>query len=139
MEKIFSKAAAIAIPYSILGIACKASGHNGGAALTSGFRSLGGTFGMKGGLVTLGTIGLAAEFVTEKTIGIVLNNAVKNLCFEGESQETIFSKFQQLQKACSEHNRNCKEKCKLRCQLSRSSDQYTADDRRTGQNVVTLP
>lgn len=93
MEKIFSKAAAIAIPYSILGIACKASGHNGGAALTSGFRSLGGTFGMKGGLVTLGTIGLAAEFVTEKTIGIVLNNAVKNLCFEGESQETIFSKI----------------------------------------------
>jgi len=39
----------------------------------------------------LGAIGLVTEFIVEKTIGTILNNTVKQLCFEGESQEKIFS------------------------------------------------
>ena len=93
MEKIISKVAAIGVAGSIFQIACKASKHTGCAAFTSGLGSLGGTFGMKGGLVTLGLVGIATDLVFEQAIDLILKGIVKQLCREGESQEEIFSKI----------------------------------------------
>lgn len=93
MEKVFSKVVALCVPYNMLQIACKASGHKGGAALTSGLSPLGRSFGMMGGCVTLGIVGIATDVLTEKIIDMILIGVVKQLCSEGESQEEIFFKI----------------------------------------------
>jgi hypothetical protein len=93
MEKILSTAATITIPFGAFQLARKASGHNGGPSYTTALSSFGGPFGMKGGIVTLMVIGKAAGFITEKSIEVILNSVVKQLCSEGESQEEIFAKI----------------------------------------------
>lgn len=93
MEKILSTAATITIPFGAFQLARKASGHNGGPSYTTALSSFGGPFGMKGGIVTLMIIGKAAGFITEKSIEVILNSVVKQLCSEGESQEDIFAKI----------------------------------------------
>lgn len=94
MEKILSKLAAVGIPFGVVQLSCKASGHKGGAALTTGLSSLGKSFGMKGGIVALLTIGASVDFLTERSIGAILNGVVKQLCIEGESQDEIYAKIQ---------------------------------------------
>ena len=93
MEKFFSKVAAFGVTSGVFQIACKASKHHGCAAFTSGLKSLGGPLGMKGGLMTLGLVGIATEAISEQTVDLILKGVVKQLCREGESQEEIFSKI----------------------------------------------
>lgn len=94
MEKILSKIAALGVSCGVFQLACKASGHKGSAAFTTGLSSLGKSWGMKGGLVALGIIGLTADVITEQAIDAILNVVVKQLCVEGESQEEIFAKIE---------------------------------------------
>lgn len=93
MEKILSKVAAVSVTGSVFQIACKGSKHTGCAAFTSGLSSLGGAFGMKGGLVTLGLVGIATDLVFEQAIDLILKGVVKQLYREGESLEEICSKI----------------------------------------------
>ncbi|MGX4724490.1 hypothetical protein [Streptococcus oralis] len=66
MDELVRKIAAFGFPAVILMIAMSATGLAGGAALTTALAALGlGAFGMVGGLVLLGTIGLLADKITE--------------------------------------------------------------------------
>lgn len=94
MEKILSKVAAVGVPYGVFQFVRKASGHKGAASFTTGLSSLGGRWGMKGGIVTLSLVGVAVGYIAEQAPYALLNSVVKQLCIEGESQEEIFDKIE---------------------------------------------
>ncbi len=93
MEKFMSKIAAVSVQFGAFQLARKASGHKGAPSYTTALSSFGGRFGMSGGIVVLGLVGTATDFVTEKSTAAILNRVVKQLCIEGESQEEIFAKI----------------------------------------------
>lgn len=93
MEKILSKVVTVGVPYGVLQFVRKASGHKGGASFTTGLSSLGGRWGMNGGIFALGLVGVTAGYITEQTTYALLNGVVKQLCVEGESQEEVFAKI----------------------------------------------
>lgn len=88
MDKIVPKVAALGVPGLIFVLAINATGFFGGAAITTALAALG-PGGMKGGIFTLGFIGLVSEGITKFGIDAVFTEVVKELYKRGETKESI--------------------------------------------------
>lgn len=65
MDEVVRKIAALGLPGVLLAIAIATTGFAGGAALTTALATLGGPFGMLGGIAVLGIAGLVADALSK--------------------------------------------------------------------------
>ena len=94
MEKVLSKIVALGVPGIVLVIAMSSTGWVGAAAITTALASLG-PFGIIGGIVTLGVIGLVASAFSEFGTEIIIKSVVKeNL--KTKSSMTIKSEIDKM-------------------------------------------
>ena len=91
MERIVAKIAALGVPGLVLLMAISATGLSGAAAITTALAALG-PFGMLGGIVTLGVIGLASQGLVEFGFDVIFTAVVKELYKNGESKDSILAK-----------------------------------------------
>ncbi|HLO84335.1 MAG TPA: hypothetical protein VK203_04870 [Nostocaceae cyanobacterium] len=68
MDEVIRKVASLGLPGVLLAIAIATTGFAGGAALTTALATLGGPFGMIGGIALLGIAGVVADAIAK--IGI---------------------------------------------------------------------
>lgn len=92
MDKIVGKIAALGVLGLVLMIAISATGLAGGAAITAALAALG-PGGMIGGIITLGTIGLVSEAITEYGFDVIFKAVVKELYKRGETKESLLIKI----------------------------------------------
>lgn len=92
-DNVVSIIAGLGIPGLILLVAMATSGWAGAAALTTALATLGGPFGMLGGIAILGVLAFLskglAEFGLEKLFGAVINQMEK----DGQSKESIYQQI----------------------------------------------
>lgn len=89
MDKIINKIAALGVPGLILLVAMAVSGWAGAAAITTALASLGGPFGMLGGVAVLGILALISQGLTEYGFETIFRGVVDKLIKQGMSLEEI--------------------------------------------------
>jgi hypothetical protein rflaF_02228 len=92
MDKIVSKIVALGVPGLVLLLAIGATGYVGAAAITTALCTIG-PFGMIGGIVTLGLIGLISQAISEYGFEKIFVQVVKELVKKGETKESILTKI----------------------------------------------
>ncbi len=93
LDKIAEKIAALGIPGLILAIAIATSGLAGGAAIVVALATLGGPFGMLGGIALLGILVLISNAIATYGAEAVVNKVIANLKTKGLSKEEILKKI----------------------------------------------
>ena len=94
MDLFFPFLAAGGIDAFILHIAERATGLKGGAQLTTALAGIGFyRSGMKGGLMTLGAIGLTTFTLSQKGIEMIFRGVIRELLRRGESSASLEAKI----------------------------------------------
>lgn len=88
-DKVVDKVAALGVPGLVLLIALKVVGFAGAAALTTALATLGGPFGMLGGIAALGILVLISGAITKYGFERILKAVVDSLAKKGKSKEAI--------------------------------------------------
>ena len=92
MDKIVSKIAGLGVPGLVLVIAISTSGLAGGAAIVVALSTLGGPFGMVGGLALLGMLVLISNALAKFGFERVFEGTLKKLREKGMSKSEILQK-----------------------------------------------
>jgi hypothetical protein len=93
MDKIIEKITGIGVPVLILILAISTNGLAGAAAITLALSSLGGPFGMLGGIGLLGISILISQSISKYGFSKVFSSTVKKLIEKGETKESILEKI----------------------------------------------
>lgn len=94
LDKIAAKIAALGVPGLILVIVMVVSGYGGAAAITFALSTLGGPWGMLGGLVVLGLLVLVSNAIGTYGAEEVVRAVVKKLKKDGLSKEEVLKKVE---------------------------------------------
>ncbi len=89
MDKVVEKLVALGVPGLLVVVIIATSGLAGGAAIVAALAVLGGPFGMLGGLVALGVLGLVADAVAKYGVESVFKNVVAGLRAKGMTRAQI--------------------------------------------------
>lgn len=79
MDKLVDKIVALGVPGLVLLVAISATGFAGAAALTTALAALGGPFGMLGGIVVLGILGLISRGVSTYGFEVIYSRVINRL------------------------------------------------------------
>ena len=93
LDKIIEKIVALGVPGLVLVIVIATTGLAGGAAIVAALATLGGPFGMMGGLAVLGLLVLISHAIAEYGVEIVANRVIQGLLKNGMSKEEIIKKL----------------------------------------------
>jgi hypothetical protein len=93
LDKIAEIIAALGIPGLILVIAIACSGYAGGAAIVAALATLGGPFGMLGGLALLGILVLISNAIATYGAEAIVKKVIAKLKKDGLSKEEILKKI----------------------------------------------
>ncbi|GAB4332911.1 MAG: hypothetical protein OHK0047_21160 [Leptolyngbyaceae cyanobacterium] len=85
MDQLVDKIAALGVPGLVLLVAMAVTGWAGAAALTTALAVLGGPFGMLGGIVLLGILGLIAKGLSDYGFEAIFKATVDELRRKGKS------------------------------------------------------
>ena len=94
MDKIVGVIASLGIPGLVLLVAMGVSGWVGAAAITTGLASLGGPFGMLGGIALLGILILVSRGIAKFGFEAVFKAVLTKLKERGHTNEEIVTKIQ---------------------------------------------
>lgn len=89
MDKVVEKLVALGVPGLVLLVAISTSGFAGGAAIVTALATLGGPFGMMGGLVGLGGLTLIGDAVGRYGVEAIFKEVLKGLQQKGMSKKEI--------------------------------------------------
>ena len=94
MDKIVSKIVALGIPGLILLVAISTSGLVGGAAIVTALATLGGPFGMLGGIALLGLTVLISKAISEYGFEAIFKGVIRDMKEKGSTKEEIIKKIE---------------------------------------------
>lgn len=89
MDKIVEKLVGLGVPGLVLLVAVSTSGLSGGAAIVTALSTLGGPFGMMGGLTVLGGLTLIGDAIGEYGVELIFKEVLKGLKQRGIKQVDI--------------------------------------------------
>jgi hypothetical protein len=89
VDKVVQKLVALGVPGLVLAVAISMGGVAGGAAIVVALATLGGPFGMLGGIALLGLLTLIADAIASYGIEAILQAVVKGLVDKGMSPNEI--------------------------------------------------
>jgi hypothetical protein len=92
MDKIVDKIAALGVPGLVLLVAMAATGWAGAAAITTALATLGGPFGMLGGIAVLIVLALISKGLTNYGFEALFKATIRKLREKGISNEEIKEK-----------------------------------------------
>jgi uncharacterized membrane protein len=93
MDKIAAKLAALGVPALVLIVVMSVSGFAGAAALTFALASLGGPFGMLGGIAVLGILLLISHALTSYGFDALFHAVIAKILEKGTTKEEILSRI----------------------------------------------
>lgn len=93
LDKVVEKIVALGVPGLVLVMVIGTTGLAGGAAIVAALATLGGPFGMLGGLALLGLLILISHAIAEYGVEIVANRVIRGLLQSGMSKEEIIQKI----------------------------------------------
>ncbi len=88
MDEVVRKLAALGLPGVLLVVTMAATGFAGAAAITTALATLGGPFGMIGGIGLLGVAALVADALGKYGIDAIITGVYKERC-RTESSESL--------------------------------------------------
>lgn len=89
MDQFVNKIVALGVPGLVLLVVMATTGWAGAAAITTALATLGGPFGMLGGIAMLGILGLIAKALSDYGAETVVRAVVKGLKEKGLSKDDI--------------------------------------------------
>lgn len=92
MDKLISKLARLGVPALVIVISMGTTGLTGAAVITAGLALLG-SFGIMGGIATLGVITLLAQGLTEYGFDAIFTELVREFFKRGETKRSIYEKI----------------------------------------------
>lgn len=92
MDKIVDKIAALGVPGLVLIVAMAATGWTGAVAITVALASLGGPFGMLGGIAVMVVLALISKGLADYGFEALFKATVRKLISRGMSKEEIKEK-----------------------------------------------
>ena len=94
MDKVVGVIASLGVPGLVLLVAMAVTGWAGAAAITAGLASLGGPFGMLGGIAMLGVFLLIARAITKFGFESVFKAVLTKLKEDGMTNDEIIQKIE---------------------------------------------
>lgn len=93
IDEVVEKISGLGIPGLVLLVAISGSGLFGGAAIVSGLATLGGPFGMIGGIGTIVLSGFIAAAISKYGFENIFRRVIKKLREQGATEEEILQKI----------------------------------------------
>jgi len=96
MDKVINKLAGLGVPGLVLAVAIAMTGLSGAAAIVVALSSLGGPFGMLGGIGVLILLALTSSAIAKYGIEKIAIGIVKKLIQEGKSKKDIIREVEEF-------------------------------------------
>ncbi|HOD17731.1 MAG TPA: hypothetical protein PKJ14_03695 [Candidatus Cloacimonadota bacterium] len=96
LDEVIKKVVALGVPGLVLVVVMGTTGYAGAAAITLALATLGGPFGMLGGLFVLSVLTLIANAVAQYGIDIVARRVIDGLREKGLSNDQIWKQIRNI-------------------------------------------